>query len=263
MKIGYYMYRRLYISIILERLDIYLMINKRKCIFTAGGALMTAAAVMFGAVFSTASPSRQKYPVFGVDVSNYQGDIDWRRLEEQGVKFAFIKATEGSGHVDESVAKNLENINKTNIAGSCYHFFSFDSAGETQAENFIGSVDREDIDLPPVVDIEYYGDKSSNKPTAEETEAILAPLLEKLEEYYGVKPIIYTTVPVYYRYVHEKFSEYPLWIRCTQLEPDLLDWTFWQYDDKGKLDGYSGDEPCIDFNVFNGTEEEFDSYYVN
>lgn len=266
MKIGYYMYRGSFAE---NRGDHFgeigyiLMVNKRKCIFTAGGALMTAAAVMLGAVFSTASPSRLKYPVFGVDVSNYQGDIDWQMLEEQGVKFAFIKATEGSGHVDESVAKNLENINKTNIAGSCYHFFSFDSAGETQAENFINSVDKEDIDLPPVVDIEYYGDKSSNKPTAEETAAILSPLLEKLEEHYGKKPIIYTTIPVYYRYVHDKFSDYPLWIRCTQLEPDLLDWTFWQYNDKGTLDGYSGDEPCIDFNVFNGTEEEFDSCYVN
>jgi lysozyme len=172
------------------------------------------------------------------------------------VDFAFIKATEGSGYVDRFVARNLDNIADTDIICSCYHFFSFDSSGVTQAENFIKTVDKDKIQLPPVVDIEYYGDKSKNKPSRQEAEEILFPLLEKLEEHYGVKPIIYTTLPVYYRYVAENFSDYPLWIRCTQFEPDHLDWKFWQYSDKGKLEGYYGTEPCIDFNVFNGTMEE-------
>lgn len=237
------------------------MKTKKQIIFSAVGGIMTAVTVFFGAVFSTASPSKAKYPVFGVDVSNYQGDIDWNVIEKQGVRFAFIKATEGSGHVDESVRNNLKNIAETGIRKSCYHFFSFDSAGETQAENFINTVGRDEIDMPPVIDIEYYGDKSSNKPTCEEAEKILTPLLETLEDYYGTKPIIYTTLPVYYRYVHENFSDYPLWIRCTQFEPDLFDWDFWQYSDKGTLNGYNGNEPCIDYNVFCGTLEEFENYY--
>lgn len=237
------------------------MKNKKQILFSAVGGILTAVTVFFGAVFSTASPSKIKYPVFGVDVSNYQGEIDWQTIEQQGVKFAFIKATEGSGHVDESVRNNLENIADTGIRKSCYHFFSFDSAGETQAENFIATVDRSAIDMPPVVDIEYYGDKYENKPSSEEAEKILTPLLDMLENYYGTKPIIYTTLPVYYRYIHENYSEYPLWIRCTQLEPDLFDWDFWQYSDKGTLSGYNGNEPCIDYNVFCGTEEEFKSYY--
>lgn len=236
------------------------MLNKKKLIFTSVGAVLTALTVCTGAVFSTASPSKTKYPIFGVDVSNYQGIIDWELIEEQGVRFAFIKATEGSGHVDESVRRNLGNIAETDIARSCYHFFSFDSPGETQAENFINIVGKDEIDLPPVVDIEYYGDKFKNKPTREETKSILEPLLEKLEENYGEKPIIYTTLPVYYRYVKENFSDYPLWIRCTQLEPDIMEWKFWQYSDKGRLDGYYGDEPCIDLNVFYGSEEEFYEY---
>ncbi|MDE5763812.1 MAG: glycosyl hydrolase family 25 [Ruminococcus sp.] len=222
---------------------------------------MTATAVCASAVFATAQPSRLKYPVFGVDVSNYQGVIDWERIEEQGVKFAFIKATEGSGHTDESVRRNLSDIADTSIRKSCYHFFSFDSSGETQAENFINSVGIDEIDMPPVVDIEYYGDKASDKPSREEAEKILTPLLELLEEHYGVKPIIYTTLPVYYRYVSENYSDYPLWIRCTQFAPDILDWKFWQYSDCGKLEGYYGEEECIDYNVFCGTLEEFEEFY--
>ena len=71
-------------------------------------------------------------------------------------------------------------------------------------------------------------------------ESILRPLLSRLEAYYGVKPIIYTTLPVYFRYVRGSFSDYPLWIRSVGFEPDLMDWKFWQYSDKGRVDGISG-----------------------
>ena len=111
--------------------------------------------------------------------------------------------------------------------------------------------------MPPVVDIEYYADKKSNKPDKKDAEKILRPLLENLEEYYGVKPIIYTTFPVYLRYVRENFSDYPLWIRNVNFEPDLMDWKFWQYCDKGELYGYNGEEKYIDLNVYNGTMEQF------
>lgn len=225
------------------------------CIVTGG--ILTGIAGIASCYYSSAVVNSEKYPVFGVDVSNYQGDIDWNVLEKQGVRFAFIKATEGSGHVDESVRKNLENAAETNIKLSAYHFFSFDSAGETQAANYISTVPADDIDMPPVVDIEYYADKRKNKPSKEEAESVLRPLLLELEEYYGVKPIIYTTFPVYCRYVKDNFSEYPLWIRSVNFEPDLIEWKFWQYCDSGELEGYNGDEKCIDFNVYNGTEEEF------
>ena len=225
------------------------------CILTGG--ILTGIAGIASCYYSSAMVNSEKYPVFGVDVSNYQGDIDWNVLEEQGVRFAFIKATEGSGHVDESVRQNLERASETDIKLSAYHFFSFDSAGETQAANFISAVPADEIDMPPVVDIEYYADKRKNKPSKEEAENILRTLLSKLEEYYGEKPIIYTTLPVYRRYVKENFSDYPLWIRSVNFEPDLINWKFWQYCDSGELEGYNGDEKCIDFNVYNGTEEEF------
>lgn len=229
----------------------------KKIIIALMGAFLIGISVIVSCYFSTVKLNRSKYPVCGVDVSNYQGLIDWDKLEEQNVAFAFIKATEGSGHIDESARRNLERASKTSIKKSAYHFFSFDSPGETQAENYISVVGADEIDMPPVVDIEYYADKKSNKPTKEETEQILRPLLKKLEEYYGVKPIIYTTLPVYFRYVKENFSDYPLWIRNVNFEPDLMNWKFWQYCDKGELYGYKGEEKYIDLNVYNGTIEQF------
>lgn len=222
------------------------------------GTVMLSVTAAGSCLFSSAVVNENKYPVMGVDVSNYQGDICWKDFEQQNVSFAFIKATEGSGFIDGSAAYNLSESAKTDIIVSAYHFFSFDSPGETQAENYISVVRPEDIDMPPVVDIEYYGNKKDNKPSAEETEKILRPLLEKLEQHYGVKPIIYTTLPVYNRYIKDVFSDsYPLWIRNIWCEPQLIDWKFWQYSDHGELYGFNGEEKYIDLNVYNGSEEEF------
>ncbi len=219
--------------------------------------MLIAATTACSLYFSRAVVNREKYPVMGVDVSRYQGEIDWKKLESQDVSFAFIKATDGSGQVDEFASENLEQAADTDLRFSAYHFFSFDSPGETQAENYISVVDSNEVNMPPVVDIEYYGDKQSSKPSLEEAENILGPLLEKLEEHYGVKPIIYTTLPVYSRYIKENFSDYPLWIRNVNCEPELIDWKFWQYSDKGELEGFVGEEKYIDLNVYNGSEEEF------
>ncbi len=229
----------------------------KKIIFAALGSAMICGTSLASTLFSQAQVNFNRFPVWGVDVSRYQGEINWKSLESQNVRFAFIKATEGSGHVDEYVSENLANAAETDIRLSAYHFFSFDSPGETQAENYISVVNAGDIDMPPVVDVEYYGTKKSDKPDRKEAEKILAPLLERLESYYGVKPIIYTTLPVYNRYIRENFSDYPLWIRNVWCEPDFMDWKFWQFSDKGLLSGFTGEEKYIDLNVYNGSEQEF------
>ncbi|MDD6278168.1 MAG: GH25 family lysozyme [Ruminococcus sp.] len=233
------------------------MLNIKRIICVVLGGFMTAAACGASLYFSKAVVNRETYPVMGVDVSRYQGEISWQQLESQGVSFAFIKATEGSGHVDAYARQNLENADCSDIPVSAYHFFSFDSPGESQAKNYISAVSRESIDLPPVVDIEYYGDKRKNKPSQAECSAILKPLLDRLEEFYGVKPIIYTTLEAYIRYIKDDFGDYPLWIRSVSFEPEFIDWDFWQYSCTGELYGFIGEEKYIDLNVFNGTMDEF------
>ncbi|MCD7890358.1 MAG: glycosyl hydrolase family 25 [Ruminococcus sp.] len=232
----------------------------KKIILILLGIIMIGAAGMVSVYFSEAIVNKERFPVMGVDVSNYQGKIDWQELERQNVSFAFIKATESSGHIDEFARCNLESAAETNIKISAYHFFSFDSSGETQAENYISVVGKDDINMPPVVDIEYYSDKSANKPDGEELEKVLTPLMTRLEDYYGVKPIIYTTLAMYNKY-KEYFSDYPLWIRSVYCEPEFVQWKFWQYSDKGELYGFVGEEQYIDLNVYNGSEEEFYDEY--
>lgn len=205
------------------------------------------------------------YSMRGIDVSHYQGAIDWRKIENQDIDFAFIKATEGSSHVDECFNYNWQEASKTNIMIGAYHFFSFDSDAKTQAELFINTVGDLKGKITPVIDIEYYGDKKENPPDKEQTVEHIRKMLLILEEEYGTKPIIYTTYKVYKRYIKEEFADYPLWIRNVYYPPSLdmgNSWTLWQYTDTERLDGYNGDEQYIDMNVFNGKREEFEKLII-
>lgn len=205
-------------------------------------------------------PSKEEYPIRGVDVSYYQGEIDWQVLAGEDIAFAFIKATEGSRHIDTKFTENWEQAGKTGLKRGAYHFFSFESSGKAQAEHFISVVPKMEGDLPPVVDIEFYGDRFYNRPDAGETRAELQSFLDTLEAHYGVKPIIYATESSYSAYIRGVFGEYPLWIRNVYFSPNMGmpgKWTFWQYDSEAKLQGYSGEEEHIDLNVFYGSEKEW------
>lgn len=200
-----------------------------------------------------------KYEINGVDVSHYQGTIDWLVLASQDMDFAFIKATEGSSYVDECFYDNWQAAAETGLLIGAYHFFSFDSEGKTQAQFYIDTVGSLDGKLTPAVDVEFYEDKSSNPPPKEEVVRELRELLAALEDHYQAKPVIYTTYQAYRRYIKDEFTDYPLWIRNVYYEPFLIDdpaWTFWQYTDTEVLEGYQGSETYIDRNVFRGTKEE-------
>lgn len=204
-----------------------------------------------------------KYELDGIDVSHYQGDIDWEKIKEQGIDFAFIKATEGSSYVDQCFDGNWNEAGRTSIMLGAYHFFSFDSDGKEQAEHFIDTVGELSGKLAPVIDVEYYGDKEKDPPNKEVVQAQLAVMLDLLEEHYHVKPIIYTTYKAYRDFIKGEFEEYPLWIRNVYYPPVFIKWTFWQYTDRAVLDGYKGTEKYIDRNVFVGSQEELESLIVS
>jgi len=219
--------------------------------------------LLYNGVIFFNNPSLRQYPVRGVDVSSYQGTIDWDALAGQDIDFAFIKATEGSSYVDSNFELNYANTIKTNLRIGAYHFFSYDSSGATQATHFISTVSTYNNMLPPVVDVEFYGDKEKNLPDKETTQHELSDLLLRLEEHYGCKPIIYATEKSYRLYIAGAFEKYDIWIRNVITSPNLSDdrrWTFWQHTNRDKFDGYSGKEQYIDINVFYGSKEQFDSY---
>ena len=197
----------------------------------------------------------EKNSTIGVDVSSYQANINMNKLKEQNIKFIYIKATEGSSKQDDKFAEYWENAKQAELLSGAYHFFSYDSEGKTQAENFIKTVGT-DIKgrLLPVVDVEYYGDKEQNPPNKEDVIRELKIFLEMLEKEYEVKPLIYTEADLYDKYLKGEFDGYKKWMSSlyTPLSWNYKDdWYIWQYLNRGELEGYTGGEKYIDLNILN------------
>ena len=225
--------------------------------------LVFAALLIYNIAVKSGRRAAEKFEVRGVDVSSYQGEIDWAVLRDAGISFAFIKATEGSGYVDRYFAENIEGARTAGLRAGAYHFFSYDSSGISQAENFIKTVPKYDDMLPPVVDLEFYGEYEKKPPAAEKVCKILDELLKALREYYGKRPIIYATRRSYSLYISGRYKDCDIWICDIVKKPNLPDgrqWAFWQYSHTEKLPGYNGTEEFIDMNVFYGTHDDFLRY---
>ncbi|GAA1737982.1 GH25 family lysozyme [Microbacterium paludicola] len=221
-------------------------------------ALATLAVLVWSGILWPGRMFAAGYETRGVDVSSYQGEIDWQVLASEGIDFAYIKSTEGSSYVDERFEANWAGANETELLVGAYHFMSFESAGQSQAEHVIDTVPR-GADLAIAVDVEFYGDFFADPPSRADVDAILRPLLERLQAHYGSPPVIYATPEAYDRYIAGAYPDNPIWIRSVVLPPTLedeRDWTIWQYSHRDRLAGYEGDEAYIDMNVFRGSTAE-------
>lgn len=203
-------------------------------------------------------PSPELYPVHGIDVSHHQKKIDWHKLDKQQVQFAFIKATEGGDFKDTRFVENWRQAKELDIAVGAYHFFTFCKDGELQALNFIESVPKDSTNLPPIIDLEFSGN-CSVKNYREDILHEIDLYIKTIEAHYEKKVIIYTTWEFYKRYLTQNFTDNPIWIRDIQSTPQLDDgreWLFWQYTNRGELEGI---QTLVDLNVFSGTRSEFEN----
>lgn len=193
-----------------------------------------------------------QYEVHGIDVSHHQQDIDWERVADQDIAFAFIKATEGATFRDSLFRNNWLQAKRAGIMRGGYHFFRPATDAHAQADQFIREVEMASGDLPPVLDVEVLD--------GVDRVALLKNMyiwLFRIEIAYGIKPIIYTNQKFYNRYLAGYFDDYPLWIaRYNALPPRLLGesgWDFWQYGDRARIEGITGP---VDVNVYQGSYEQ-------
>ncbi len=194
------------------------------------------------------------YEIHGIDISHYQGDINWRKLsnamiEGCPIRFIMIKATEGSTKLDENFNDNFYQARQYGFIRGAYHFWSNKSTPLQQAQYFLKQVHLEEGDLPPVLDVEH-------KPQSQSTEDFQRDVLTWLhvvEDKYHVKPIIYTYYKFKEAYLSTPvFDDYPYWIAHYYVKKVEYKgpWKFWQHTDAGKLDGIEG---YVDFNIYNGS----------
>jgi len=204
----------------------------------------------------------KKYTIHGIDVSYYQGKIDWTKVKamnEDGVSvtFAFIKATEGVISVDPYFQRNWREAPKQGIKVGAYHFFRPKKSGRWQANFFLQTISIEKGDLPPVVDIESLDGVSPDKMRAE-----LNAFVIQIEQKTKVKPIIYSGLKFYQDYLANYYNDYPFWVahyHQPKLKLESSAWKFWQHSDKARINGINH---AVDFNAFNGDSLQFKQMLV-
>jgi lysozyme len=152
------------------------------CLIIMGLTLLVGSLFYFGYLRFN-YPSKEKYPIQGIDISHHQGDIDWAKLKTEGLHFCFIKATEGGDYKDPKFNENWNNSIKIGYATGAYHFYRLCKTGEEQAQNFISTVPKISNALPPVLDLEFGGNCNAEK---SKTQIIteIQTCLQLLEQHY-------------------------------------------------------------------------------
>lgn len=195
------------------------------------------------------------YEIHGIDISRYQGQINWDRLRSNALidgcplRFIIIKATEGSTKVDPNFADNFYLAREYGFIRGAYHFWSNKSSARAQAYFFLKKAHLENGDLPPVLDIEH---KPADK-SVEDFQTDVLAWLHIVEDKYHVKPIIYTYHNFKEKYLSAPvFDDYPYWIAHYYVDKVEYrgKWKFWQHTDTGVLPGIKGN---VDLNIYNGS----------
>lgn len=199
--------------------------------------------------------------LFGFDVSHYQSDIEWKEIDSLYRKFAidyvFLRSTMGIDGVDTKFAHNWKKAKSRLLVRGAYHYYRPDENSTLQARNFIKNTPLEPGDFFPVLDVEEL-------PRTQSTEKMREGLqnwLDVVEKYYGVKPIIYSGASFYNDHLKDHFPGYKIWIAKYSLFSEKMneEWDFWQFTDKGTVNGV---ETKVDLNIFKGDRYELKKFVI-
>ncbi len=205
-----------------------------------------------GQVVAPATVCASGPTLFGIDVSKWQGNIDWARVKAAGVEYAFIRVSDGIATIDEKFVPNWVGAGLQDIPRGVYQFFRPHRDPIEQADIVIDHLLEYGVgELPPVIDVEATNDQT---PATVATNVGL--WIDRVESVLGVTPIIYTGRYFWNDNVRSNaYSTYPLWhaqytsAACPNIADAWSDWLIWQYSSSGRVDGIAGD---VDMNRFNG-----------
>ncbi len=229
--------------------------------------------------------------VYGIDISRYQhktrwvrkgrrryrvgGNIDWNKLKithlgttnnknvvgeiNFPISFCFIKSTQGNRIYSSYYPQDARNARKRGIKVGAYHFMS-PMKGLPQAKWFLKKTTILKEDLPPVLDVELSSSQIAKMGGQNALYHEMQVWLTEVERATGKKPILYVSqrfIEKYLRNAPKKLLSYNVWIaRYGQYRP-YVKLLFWQLSPFGWVDGING---CVDIDVFNGSQEQFEQY---
>ncbi|MBA3452540.1 MAG: hypothetical protein H0T42_05515 [Deltaproteobacteria bacterium] len=219
----------------------------------AGAALMVA--MIVGGDGPVGVPDCGEGPTTpGIDVSYHQDKIQWSKVRKAGIRFAFIRVSDGTTVEDPRFAENWAGAKQAHVLRGAYQFFRPEQSPTAQADLLIAAIARDGGELPPVIDVEATGGKSPAQ-----IAGAIKVWVERVRNRLGVEPIIYTS-PEFWRdrVGGADFSAQKLWLahytaECPRVPAPWKAWTFWQYSKTGRVSGIKGD---VDLDVFAGTIDD-------
>jgi lysozyme len=195
----------------------------------------------------------------GIDVSRWQGEIDWERVATAGYRFAVIRATVGNYNTDYRFYVNWDEAREAGLLISAYHVVAPERPVDSQMVRFFDTLDGRVSDLPLVLDVEL-----SRGVSPEDIAASVQACADLIEEEDGRKPVIYTARWFWDRNVLDgpRWAAYDLWVAHYGVESPSLpcgwdEWTFWQYSDHGQVPGI---DVATDLDWFDGSYDDLLAY---
>lgn len=195
--------------------------------------------------------SNHKDKVFGIDVSEYQGVIDWKEadsIENFKIGFVVVRATCGVDKVDDTFKENWKQLRSKKIIRGAYHYYRPNENSIAQAKFFVKTVKLNKGDLPPILDIEQLPENQS----VDSLKVGLHRWLDYVDAHYNVKPIIYSGESYYKDFLKDEFSDYTFWVANYNFWEENIkeNWLFWQFSEKGIVNGINEN---VDINIYNGS----------
>jgi lysozyme len=198
--------------------------------------------------------------VKGVDVSTYQGAVDWTKVKAAGIDFAFARISDGTANPDAEFTANWKGMKAAGVLRGAYQYWRA-SADPTAQANLVasslqGAGGMLADDLPVVMDIE-----TADGASASTIEANMKTWLALVEQKTGKKPLLYTSMGTY-PISATTYDTYTLWVAnygatCPSMPVGWSAWTFWQDGDAGSVAGISGG---VDTDVFNGSLAQLQTF---
>ncbi|PTL33113.1 glycosyl hydrolase family 25 [Prevotella sp. oral taxon 376] len=185
----------------------------------------------------------------GIDVSHHQGIIDWMAVaQDTAIQFVYVKATEGSTHLDSMYERNIREANLVGLNVGSYHYLTSSSAITDQFSHFRRHVKPKEQKLRPMIDVEPEGVKGWGKKALQDSLALFCWYVKK---HYGVYPIIYSYAKFYNEWLAPRFNHFNIFLARYNGEEPMVEGAgehnIWQHTDQGYINGIKTE---VDLDIF-------------
>ena len=187
----------------------------------------------------SALPPASEHQQEGIDVSQWQGSIDFKQVAAAGIRIVYIRSSMGSGYVDPYFEQNYQRAKAAGLKVGFYHYVTARTAAQAryQAQFFVNTVREKHFDCRLAMDFE-----DLIRLSAEEANQIGLAFISAVEEFSGKEAVVYSDISNAASVFSGPLTQYPLWIAQygDAVPSAVVNWAGWQYTDRGVIPGIEG-----------------------